>query len=47
VKCTLVALIRDPFPGSATASMYAAPANHSIGPRRVSMPFLVICMSAS
>jgi hypothetical protein len=47
VKCTLLALTRDPFAGAATVSTYTAPVNQSLGPRRVSMLFLVICMFVS
>jgi hypothetical protein len=47
VKCTLLALIRDPFAGVATVSTYTAPVNHPLGPRPVSLLFLVICMWVS
>src|SRR5258705_6757737 len=44
VKCTLAAARRDGSEGVATASMYTAPVNQSLGPAAVSMEFLVICM---
>jgi Icc protein len=46
VKWTLLALIRDPPSGAAIASMYTAPVNQSLGPRPVSLLFLVICMTS-
>jgi hypothetical protein len=47
VKWTLTALIRDPFDGDATESMYTEPVNQSSGPAAVSRLFFVICIWVS
>jgi hypothetical protein len=46
VKWTLLALTREASVGVATASMYTAPVNQSLGPAAVSRVVLVICMIA-
>jgi hypothetical protein len=47
VKWTLLALRRDPLDGAATVSTKTTPVNQSLGPRAVSMLFLVICTALS
>ena len=45
VKWTLLALRRDAPIGTATASTYTSPVNHSLDPFVVLMPFRVIFVS--
>jgi hypothetical protein len=45
VKCTLAAWTLDGSGFAATASMYTAPVNQSLGPGVVSIEFFVICIS--